>query len=168
MRKKTNSRKRKKKSKLDLLPPSKFVLDEWKRVYSNEDTLTKAIPWFWENFDPTGYSLWAGYYQNLPEQPLFKSCNLLGGYIQRLDPLRKYGFGSLCVFGNEPRNEIGCCWLLRGSEIPEEMTAAEDTEFYKWTKLDHTNSADKQLINDYWAWSSIIDGRTFNQGKIFK
>jgi len=88
--------------------------------------------------------------------------------MQRLDPLRKYGFGSLCVFGTEPKNEIGSCWLLRGPEIPEEMTAAEDTEFYKWRKLDHTNSVDKQLIKDYFAWSSKIDGKSFKQGKNFK
>ncbi|KAG0984553.1 hypothetical protein G6F27_014325 [Rhizopus arrhizus] len=26
------------KSKLDLLPPSKFIMDEWKRMYSNNNT----------------------------------------------------------------------------------------------------------------------------------
>jgi hypothetical protein len=35
-----------------------LVMDEWKRKYSNEDTLTGALPWFYENFDPEGYSVW--------------------------------------------------------------------------------------------------------------
>ncbi|KAI7899162.1 glutathione S-transferase [Cokeromyces recurvatus] len=39
------------KSKLDLLPPSPFILDAWKREYSNNDT-KDAIKWFWEHFDP--------------------------------------------------------------------------------------------------------------------
>jgi elongation factor 1-gamma len=34
------------KNPLDLLPPSSFVLDEWKRTYSNNDTKTVAIPWY--------------------------------------------------------------------------------------------------------------------------
>lgn len=37
------------KSALDLLPPSKFKMDEWKRMYSNNDT-DVAMKWFWENF----------------------------------------------------------------------------------------------------------------------
>lgn len=37
------------KSALDLLPPSNFKLDDWKRMYSNNDT-DVAMKWFWENF----------------------------------------------------------------------------------------------------------------------
>jgi len=160
---------KKKKSKLDFLPPSKFVLDEWKRTYSNEDTVTKAIPWFWENFDKEGYSLWVGDYK-YPEEnnKLFMTLNLVNGYIQRLEGFRKYGFGSLCLFGEEPRLEIGCCFLVRGTEIPEEMTDAPDTENYNWRKIDPSSEADRKLVNDYWAWEKTIAGRTFNQGKIFK
>ena len=33
-------------------------MDQFKRSYSNEDTVTKAIPFFWENFDPEGWSIW--------------------------------------------------------------------------------------------------------------
>lgn len=36
------------KNPLDDLPKSSFVMDEWKRKYSNEDTLTGALPWFYE------------------------------------------------------------------------------------------------------------------------
>lgn len=46
------------KNPLDLLPKSTFVLDEWKRQYSNTDTRTEALPWLYENFDAEGYSLW--------------------------------------------------------------------------------------------------------------
>ncbi|RKO97727.1 glutathione S-transferase, partial [Caulochytrium protostelioides] len=48
----------KEKNPLDLLPKSSFVLDEWKRFYSNNDTRPTAINWFWDKFDPEGYSIW--------------------------------------------------------------------------------------------------------------
>ncbi|KAE8222137.1 hypothetical protein CF326_g8429, partial [Tilletia indica] len=48
----------KQKNPLDDLPKSPFVLDEWKRQYSNKDTRSEALPWFWENFDAQGWSLW--------------------------------------------------------------------------------------------------------------
>ncbi|KAJ3217502.1 Elongation factor 1-gamma [Clydaea vesicula] len=37
------------KNPLDLLPPSTFVLDAWKRMYSNNDTRPTAVDWFWAN-----------------------------------------------------------------------------------------------------------------------
>ncbi|KAI9377563.1 hypothetical protein POPTR_019G077000v4 [Populus trichocarpa] len=48
------------KNPLDLLPPSKMILDEWKRLYSNTKTNFRevAIKGFWEMYDPEGYSLW--------------------------------------------------------------------------------------------------------------
>jgi elongation factor 1-gamma len=36
------------KNPLDDLPKSSFNLEEWKRQYSNLDTRTGAIPWFYE------------------------------------------------------------------------------------------------------------------------
>jgi elongation factor 1-gamma len=32
-------------------------LENWKRVYSNEDT-PKAMQYFYENFDTEGFSIW--------------------------------------------------------------------------------------------------------------
>jgi len=40
---------------LAALPKGNFSMDGFKRVYSNEDTATKAIPYFWENFEPENY-----------------------------------------------------------------------------------------------------------------
>ncbi|KAI3422285.1 hypothetical protein GPALN_012810 [Globodera pallida] len=71
---------------LAALPPGSFVMDSFKRVYSNEDTATKAIPYFWENFDPVHYSIWFSEYK-YPEELKFTymSCNLIGGMFQRLE-----------------------------------------------------------------------------------
>jgi elongation factor 1-gamma len=107
---------------LDSLPPSKLVMDDWKRTYSNSEVRPVSVPWFWEHYDPTGYSLWIAEHK-FPEEneKTFKTCNLVGGWLQRLDPLRKYGFGSVIIFGDEPRLEIGAVWLFRGLEVPEEV-----------------------------------------------
>jgi len=151
-----------------LLPPSKFILDDWKRFYSNEET-ENALRYLWENYDHEGYSVWFGEYK-YPEdnQKIFMTLNLVGGYLQRLEGVRKYGFGSIIIFGEEPRLEIGSCFILRGKEVPPEMLEVPDHESYSWRRGDTKNEADKKLINDYFAWSENVGGKKFNQGKIFK
>jgi elongation factor 1-gamma len=160
---------KKKPNPLDSLPPSKFVMDDWKRVYSNEDTRGKAIPWFWENYDSEGYSVYFGDYKYNDEcKKTFMTANLLGGFIQRLDKLRKYGFGSLIIFGDEPNLEVTVVFLFRGKEVPAEMVECDDSEHYNWRKADTNDPATRELINDFWAWDGSFGGRKFNQGKIFK
>jgi len=150
---------------LDLLPPSKLVLDEWKRTYSNEDTKGVAIPWFWEHYDKDGYSLYFGDYKyNRELQKTFMTANLLSGFIQRLDPLRKHGFGSLVILGEEPNLEIHCCFLYRGNGIAPAMTECDDCECYEWTRVDTDNAAQREKVNQYLTW----EFPNFNQGKIFK
>ena len=65
--------------------PSKFDMDEFKRTYSNHDTLTVALPYFWEKFDREGYSIWFAEY-NYPEylkgNRVFMTCNLVSGQLQ--------------------------------------------------------------------------------------
>jgi len=152
---------------LDLLPPSKMTMDEWKRCYSNEDTKTVAIPWFWEHYDPEGFSLWFCHYKHeLEASHVFMVSNLIGGWIQRLDPLRKYGFGSLIIFGEQKPFEIRGLWLFRGKEIPKEMLDCDDTELYEWRRADPV--ADKTEIEEFLAWEGNFGGRKFNQAKIYK
>jgi len=159
----------KKKNVLDSLPPSKFVMDEWKRQYSNTDTRTVAIPWFWENYDPEGYSLWfADYKYNNELEEIFKTCNLLGGFIQRLDKVRKYAFGSLLIFGTQGDSDIKTCWLFRGKEIPAEMLECDDSEHYNWSRVDTNNAEQKERVNNFWAWDGFTNEKPFNQGKVFK
>jgi len=150
---------------LDLLPPSKLIMDEWKRTYSNNDTRSVAIPWFWENYDKEGYCIYFGDYKyNNELEKIFMTSNLLGGFVQRLDKLRKYGFGSLLILGQEPSLEITVCFLFRGPGVPAEMTECDDYEHYNWTKADTDDAATREKINQYWAW----DMPRFNQGKVFK
>uniref|UniRef100_A0A674GQ05 Eukaryotic translation elongation factor 1 gamma n=1 Tax=Taeniopygia guttata TaxID=59729 RepID=A0A674GQ05_TAEGU len=100
------------------LPRSPFVLDEFKRKYSNEDTLGVALPHFWEHFDREGWSLWYCQYR-YPEElsQTFMSCNLITGMFQRLDKLRKNAFASVVLFGKDHDSSISGVWVLRGQEL---------------------------------------------------
>jgi len=164
-----NQKKKKGKNPLDQLPQSKYVLDEWKRRYSNEDTRTKALPWFWENFDADGFCIYfADYKYNEENEVLFKTLNLVNGFFQRLEKLHKYGFGSVLICNDDKPFEISTCWIFRGKEIPQEMLECEDQELYTWKRADTNDSATRELVSDYFAWDGKMGGKKFNQGKVFK
>jgi elongation factor 1-gamma len=162
----------KKPNPLDLLPPSKLNLDEWKRYYSNaEDTRGDACKWFFEKIDD-GWSVWFSDYKYPADlTKMLNTTNLVGGYIQRLDRLRKYGFASLVIFGDEEQGmQIGGCFLVRGQEMPAELKEVDDCELYDWRKADLTSAADKELIEDYFCWEGKFGGKykPVASGKIFK
>ncbi|EDV29830.1 Elongation factor 1-gamma [Trichoplax sp. H2] len=153
------------------LAKSAFVLDAFKRVYSNEDTEKVAIPYFWENFDKEGFSIWKGEYK-YPEdlKKIFMSCNLVSGMFQRIEKLKKHAFGSVCIFGKDGDSTISGIWIMRGQELifnlDEDWNI--DAPSYEFVKLDVDKSDDKKLINEYLLWEGDFGGRKFNQGKIFK
>jgi len=158
------------KNPLDALPPSPFNLDEWKRFYSNNDG-TKSTAWFWEHLDSEGWSLWLSEFKyNEENESLLKTCNYLGGWFQRLDKLRKYGFGNALILKSldDKFHEISAVWLIRGKEIPKEVTDCDDTEHFKWTKLEADSAETKQLVNEYWTWEGKFGGKVFVQGRVYK
>jgi len=165
--------KKKAKNPLDLLPPTPFDLEEWKRTYSNAaSTKGDAMPWFWEKFDAAGWSLWFGDFKhNEDNTVLFQTCNLVGGYAQRLESLRKYGFGNILILGEEGPFEITCAFLVRGLEIPPELSDCPDSELYNWRRCDPSNADDKELLEDVWAWEGAFKGHKSTyaaDGKVFK
>jgi len=157
---------------LDLLPPTPLNLENWKRIYSNEDTRTKALPWLWEQLtaDPTGWALWQSDYKyNNELEGGFKNNNLVGGFLQRCEKLRKYGFGSMLIFEDERGSSISGVWLIRGQEIPAELLDVPDFESFDWKKLDVNAPDDKKVVENFFAWNGDFGGRTFkDQGKVFK
>ena len=99
------------------------MLDSFKRVYSNEDTEKVAIPYFWDNFDKEGFSIWKADYK-YPEElrRIFMTCNLVSGMFQRVEKLKKHAFGSVCVFGEDNNNSISGIWIWRGQELIFEVS----------------------------------------------
>jgi elongation factor 1-gamma len=104
------------------MPKTTLNMDEFKRVYSNEDTAEKAIPYFWKNFDNENCSIWFCEYK-FPEdlKQVFMTCNLVSGFYQRLEKLRKHAFASMCVFGENNDNTIAGIWFWRGQGLAFEV-----------------------------------------------
>lgn len=108
------------------MPKSSFNMDEFKRVYSNEDTAEKALPYFWKNFDKENMSIWFCEYK-FPEDltQVFMTCNLVSGFFQRLEKLRKNAFASMCVFGENNNNTITGVWFWRGHDLAFQVQIEE-------------------------------------------
>ncbi|KAG7470719.1 hypothetical protein MATL_G00116830 [Megalops atlanticus] len=172
------------------LPKSSFVLDEFKRKYSNEDTLTVALPYLWEKLDREGWSLWYSEYKYPSELgQVFMSCNLITGcrgphystrphlgpdrgMFQRLDRLRKHAFASVALLGTDGDSSISGVWLLRGQQLAFELCEdwKVDYESYSWRKLDPDSEETRTLVKEYLSWEGEFKhvGKPFNQGKVFK
>jgi len=133
-------------------PKSTFILDEFKRVYSNEDIKSKAIPYFWENFDKENFSIWLCEYQFPQELALtFQSQNLITGMFQRLDKLNKNAFASMGLFGKSRNSQIQGIWIWRGTELAFKLSEnwQVDYESYDWTRLDPSSSDTQAIVNEF-------------------
>lgn len=158
---------------LEALGKPTLVLDEWKRQYSNNDTRSVAMPWFWEHFKPDEYSLWLIDYKYNNELKLtFMANNLIGGFFARLDASRKYIFGAASVYGENYNCLIRGVLMLRGQDHLAAVDVAPDWESYEFKKLDHTNPEDRKLVEDLWAWDVPVvrDGKEYPHvdGHVFK
>jgi len=147
-------------------------MDEWKRMYSNNDTKTVAMPWFWQNYDPEGYSIWkVDYKYNSELSKIFMTSNMINGWFQRLEKLHKYAFGAILIHGKEDPVSLSVSgvWLFRGKEIPKDMQESDDCALYNWVKLDEKDPATKTVVDEYFAWEGDFGGKGKpEQGKTFK
>jgi glutathione S-transferase len=158
---------------LEALPRATFVLDDWKRKYSNEETREVALPWFWENCKFDEFSIWRfDYLYNDELTMTFMSNNQIGGFFARLEGSRKYIFGAGAVFGQTNDSVIQGAFVVRGQDATPAFEVAPDMSSYKFTKLDPTKEEDREFVNDMWAWDKpvVVDGKTyeFADGKVMK
>ncbi|ETI23050.1 hypothetical protein G647_04846 [Cladophialophora carrionii CBS 160.54] len=158
---------------LESLPKPTLILDDWKRKYSNEDTRSVALPWFWEHYKPEDYSLWKLDYKYNDELTLtFMSSNLIGGFFNRLEASRKYLFGAASVYGQSNDSIIQGAFMVRGDEALPAFDVAPDWESYEFTKLDPSKPEDREFVEDQWSWDKpiTVNGKTYEwaDGKVFK
>ncbi|XP_022885638.1 elongation factor 1-gamma 2-like [Olea europaea var. sylvestris] len=160
------------KNPLDLLPPSKMILDEWKRLYSNTKSNFRevAIKGFWDMFDAEGYSLWFCNYKYNDENTVsFVTLNKVSGFLQRMDLARKYAFGKMLIIGSEPPFKVKGLWLFRGKEIPQfVLDECYDMELYEWTKVDLNDEAQKERVNQMIEDAEPFEGEALLDAKCFK
>lgn len=153
------------------LPKGNFNMDEFKRTYSNNDTLTVAIPYFWQHFEKEFYSIWYCEYKYANElAQIFMSSNLIGGMFQRIERLRKNAFASMCVWGENNNNTIAGVWFWKGQELAFPLCPdwTTDYESYEWKKLNPDDENDRKLVNQFFLWEGELGGKKFAAGKIFK
>lgn len=156
----------------DLLPRATFVLDDFKRFYSNNDEPV-AMKWFWENCNFEEYSIWKCRYKYNDELTLtFMSNNLIGGFNTRLEGSRKYVFGCASVYGENNDSIIEGAFVIRGQEYLPVFDVAPDYESYEFTKLDPKNAEDRAYVEVQWSWDKPIveKGKEYKHasGKVFK
>ncbi|XP_058188576.1 elongation factor 1-gamma [Rhododendron vialii] len=160
------------KNPLDLLPPSKMILDDWKRLYSNTKTNFRevAIKGFWDMYDPEGYSLWfCDYKYNNENTVSFVTLNKVGGFLQRMDLARKYAFGKMLVIGSEPPFKVKGLWLFRGQEVPQFIIdECYDMELYDWKKVDISDEDQKERVNQMIEDQEPFEGEALLDAKCFK
>jgi len=153
------------------MPKGTFNMDEFKRTYSNNDTLTVAMPYFFKHFEKEFYSVWMCEYK-YPEElsQTFMTCNLIGGMFQRIEKLRKNAFGSMIVWGEDNKNTIAGIWFWKGHELcfPLCTDWMTDYESYEWRKMNMDEENEKKLVSQFFAWEGEYKGKKFNSGKIFK
>jgi len=163
----------KKKNPLDDLPPSKLVLDAWKREYSNnKDTRGGALPWLFENFDKEGYTMWYSKYKyNSELTQVFMTSNLVRGWFQRMEGVRKYAFGVALTLGTAESHEIHSFWIFRGtgSELPECVKEVEDVSLHDWRQIKPEDfEKEKELIGDFLCWDGKALPKPCLEGRCFK
>ncbi|CAD8065845.1 unnamed protein product [Paramecium primaurelia] len=145
----------KKKNPLDLLPPSPFNIDDYKRAFFAEKDIAKNIAQLFAQVDTQGWSLWIITYnksQNEGKQ-LILTNNLMKGFInQRLDQnFRKYSFAIHGVYGDEPNLEIRGAWIWRGIEVPQEWKDHVAYDYHVFRRIDLNNEQDKKDFTEYWV-----------------
>ena len=91
------------KNPLDLLPPTKFILPEFKSYFVNlgDKKTTDGMERFWKDYDPEGYTIYFVQYERYDDQDNvedYKAKNFLNMFIQRCqDKLRPYTFSNTVV-----------------------------------------------------------------------
>jgi len=159
---------------LDKSNPSAFIMDTWKKTYSNcEGDYVTAMNTFWSLFDAEGWSLWRGDYQyNEENKVLFMTSNLIGGFIQRTEEIRKWLFGCMTIRGEAGvagGMKVTCFYLIRGQDIKPLIDCNTDAECYTWTKFGHPASdAEKAALFEYWTSDTTLEGEPCLDSRCYK
>ena len=101
---------------------------------------------------------------------LFMTSNLIGGFIQRTEEIRKWLFGTMTIRGVEKQSmKVTCYYLIRGDSIQPLLECNDDASCYKWTKVNTPASAeDKELLYSYWCSEGPLEGEACLDSRCYK
>jgi elongation factor 1-gamma len=141
------------KIKEPVFPETQLNLMTFKTAFVNEKDLDAAMASFWEQFKPTEYTLYHLKYIKYPGECeiVYRTNNLLRGFLSKIEHIRKYLFGTHAIIGDEPSLEIEGVWLIRGTELFDLLKEIDSFDTYEWIKLDPTTEATKALVKEYWC-----------------
>lgn len=96
--------------------------------------------------------MWKIYYEkDVTEGKVdYLTQNLAYGSLQRLEGLRKFGFGSWGVYGEPDNYEIRGVMMWKGTEITQTWKEHPSFMFHKFEKLNPTKEPDVECILAYW------------------
>ncbi|GBE61869.1 elongation factor 1-gamma [Babesia ovata] len=152
---------------------SSFVLDTWKKTYSNckGDLEKEVMPWLWSNYDAENWSFYFMKYNKLDDecQSDITTSNMLSGFLQRFEPdFRRISFGVINVMGSGNSYDIMGVWLIKGTELPPSVTEHPSFEFQTFTKLNVKDEAHRRMITDYFCAEDSINGVPIADAKVWK
>jgi elongation factor 1-gamma len=157
---------------MDKNTPSPFSMDTWKKTYSNCENYGDAMNEFWTTFDAEGWSLFRGDYQyDSDNSVLFMTSNLIGGFIQRTEEIRKWLFGTMTIRGEAKKGgmKITAYFLIRGDSIAPLVQCNDDAEYYTWTKVaTPVTDEDKAKIMEYWTGDATLEGEPLLDSRVYK
>ncbi|GAA5934493.1 translation elongation factor EF1B gamma [Sporobolomyces koalae] len=150
----------------EALPKPAFPLDEFKRQYSNNETVD-AMKWLDEHYNANDYSIVKATFK-YPEEltQVFMSSNLITGLHTRLEASRKFLFGNMAVYGTANDSLIVGVYMIRGNSAEDIFNVAPDWESYTFETLDY--KTDRKFIEENWSWEGSVNGKPFADGKTFK
>ena len=182
------------------LPKSSMVLDVWKKTYvvfednntirirtlnsrfalehrysNSKKDYYASMKWLKENFDTKGYSIMTCVYKYNDENTVdWLTSNKIHSYVQRLDEVRKYAFGTMNVIDRKATKgyyEVCGAWICRGTDGPKHILAAhEESETFEWETHDFEKISEEkyQYISDLWCGEKMADGAEIYDTAVFK
>ena len=76
------------------------------------------------------------------------------------------------MYGVKDDSVIVGAFMVRGDEALPAFDVAPDYESYEFTKLNPGSKADKEFVEEQWAWDKPVEvkGKTYEwaDGKVFK
>lgn len=133
---------------------STMDLNEFKFWFINHPEREQAFDEFVaERLDRNAWSFWDLRYIKYKGEGehLYKTNNLLNGFIQRAEHFGKHSYGVHMIYGEEPNLDIKGVWMWKGHEIPEAMNDHPQFEYYNTKKLDIDNETDRAYIKEMWC-----------------
>ncbi len=92
---------------------------------------------FWPTFDYNLYTMWEATYKYNDENTIgWKTANLIGGFLQRLEEARKVGYGVVVMTGDSAPFCLSACFMFKYKEVPTFVKDSADYDSYDFKQID--------------------------------